>query len=218
MKYNFKAVEIPARMAHLTKDKRGYPVPVMVTHDTDGRPHFAINDEKTRQRVIELDLCSICGVKLLRGRWSVGGPASAMLKGGCYLDPPMHYECLEYAMKVCPYIAMPSYSGFGTPGATLDPAKAPGMMLAIDQSMFDERPDPFVAVMHVGQTYTKYEGHEWVQYIWPKQPYRQFEFWHHGEKMPFEEGRLAALAYLKEFKKHKNLSPEQTEDRPLLGS
>lgn len=34
-------VPIPPRMAHLPRDPRGYPIPVIVLVDDSGRPNFA---------------------------------------------------------------------------------------------------------------------------------------------------------------------------------
>ncbi len=193
----FQDVPIPDRMKHLRRDRRGYPIPQMVLIDTDGRPHFTINEEPTRQRLLREDRCSICGGKLLRGRWSVGGPASAFHENGAYLDPPMHYECCRYAMQVCPYLAMPSYTK-RIDDATLDLDKAPGLLTTIDPTMIENRPDPFVMVMHIGQDYTfwKWGG---VRYIKPKRPHRRYEFWSHGVELSQEEGMRRSEAYLKEM-------------------
>ncbi|MCV9964336.1 hypothetical protein OIU34_20830 [Pararhizobium sp. BT-229] len=105
-----KTVSIPERMRALPIDPRGYPVPVNVTRDRHGKPNFATNDETVRQTLFREDRCGICGEKLLRGRWSIGGPGSALHPDGAFLDPPMHYECAQYAVQVCPYLAMPTYS------------------------------------------------------------------------------------------------------------
>ena len=112
-------VPIPARMAHLDRDRRGYPIFFMAYRDQQGRPHFTINDERKRQIVIARDLCSICGAPLLRGRWFLGGDLSAFDANGAYIDPPMHDECVHYALRVCPYLASPSWSHY-VAGRTLD--------------------------------------------------------------------------------------------------
>ena len=36
---------------------------------------------------------------------------SAFHPDGAYIDPPLHYECMRYAMQVCPYLAAPRYAG-----------------------------------------------------------------------------------------------------------
>jgi hypothetical protein len=142
-------VPVPARMSHLKLDPRGYPIPVMVVIDDGGRPHFQINDEMTRQRIIAEDRCAICGSKLFRGRWFVGGPMSAFSERGSYIDPPLHRECAEYALMVCPYLAVPHYGReLGT--KTLKGRPLSGTAISADPTMIAGRPPYFVAVMAVG--------------------------------------------------------------------
>jgi hypothetical protein len=106
-------IPIPERMKHLGIDRRGYPIPWSVYRDPDGRPHFTIFNNVLRARGIRDDLCGICGTKLFRGRWFVGGPVSAFDPRGTYIDPPMHHECSSYALTVCPYLAAPNYMVWG---------------------------------------------------------------------------------------------------------
>lgn len=144
-------IDIPARMAHLKRDPRGYPIPHMVLIDDGGRPHFQINDESIRQQMIHDDRCAICGTKLFRGRWFVGGPLSAFSERGSYIDPPLHLECAEFALQVCPYLAAPHYGReIGTKtlkGRSIEG----GLRIAIDPTTIRDRPPFFVAVMAVGQ-------------------------------------------------------------------
>lgn len=164
-------------MQHLERDRRGYPIPFVVYRDKDDRPHFTINDEYKRQQVIRNDLCSICGQKLHRGRWSVGGPKSAFDKNGAYIDTPMHHECLTYALRTCPYLAMPSYVKRIDDRTLRD---TNGLVL-LDQTVDDQRPVFFVAVMHVHQHHIMNQG-GLVEYIFPIK-IRQYEFWRNGEQI-----------------------------------
>lgn len=202
------SIPIPDRMAHLPRDRRGLPIPVTVHRDEHGKPHFQINEEAHRQRVIAEDRCPICGGKLLRGRWLVGGPASAFHAHGAYIDPPMHTECLHFAMKVCPYLAAPSYAKL-LGKKTLAP-HAQNDVVETDEGMLDERPGVFVAVMATGQRLIRGEmdgtgggiamvrGMELVRYVKPRQPYSRVEYWRHGvqiseaEAAPFIAASLAA--------------------------
>jgi hypothetical protein len=167
-------IPIPERMKHLEKDHRGYPIPWIVLRDNDNKPHFTINDTIKVMRCREEDLCSICGIKLLRGRWFIGGPLSALHPHGAYIDPPLHHECMAFAAQVCPYIASPKYSG-RIDAKTINPAKAKGIIGFLDQTMIPERPDIFVAVMAISQTVTE-NG-----YLVPKRPYRKMEIWRDGK-------------------------------------
>jgi len=165
----------------------------MVYRDHAGRPHFTINDENKRQEIIQRDLCSICAQKLLRGRWFVGGPGSAFHERGAYLDPPMHDECVHYALRVCPYLAAPSY-GKRIDARTLDPDHPPTIL--IDPTLDPERPEQFVAVMATGQKFILGElvpGVPFVQFVKPKRPYLRVEWWCAGEQVePILSGVPAA--------------------------
>ncbi len=191
---SFQAVEVPQRMRKLPRDHRGYPIPAGVLRDEKGRPHFTINDENARQLHLKNDQCPICGDKLLRGRWSVGGPAAAFMENGVYIDPPMHFECFRYAVQVCPYLAAPHY-GKRLDDATLKAADVPDTLLLVDETMSPDRPDLFVAVMHVGQTY-KRDSWGRIHTIKPNRPYRNVEYWQNGIQLSTQEGEALAKAYV----------------------
>ncbi|MCS4088622.1 hypothetical protein [Rhizobium sp. BK176] len=192
---NLQHVAIPERMRSLPVDPRGYPVPVVVTRDRNGKPNFAANDESIRQTLFREDRCGICGGKLLRGRWSVGGPGSALHPDGAFLDPPMHYECARYAVQVCPYLAMPSYSKSVSKIAPMSygPSK---VGISYNPTVFSNRPDLFLLVMYVGQKLS-YDGQA-VRSLKPKRPFRTIEYWREGVWIADAEGRVAAERYLQE--------------------
>jgi len=190
-------VPIPARMRHLERDARGYAIPWTVFRDTSGRAHFTINDENRRQRVIREDRCPICLTKLLRGRWFVGGPASAFHAHGAYIDPPMHTECARYALQVCPYLAAPNYAK-----RLDDRTLAPGepVPLLLDPTMDPQRPPLFVAVMATGQRLIRedvdYAGTpvHLVRFLKPRRPYLRVEYWRDGCRLEVSKGEAEALA------------------------
>jgi hypothetical protein len=153
-------VPIPARMAHLPLDRRGYPIPWIVMRDATGRPHFTINDHNRVHQCGKFGLCGICGKPLgkylrshgdakppAKGAFFVGGPASFYHDRGAFLDPPLHRECAVYAMRVCPYIANPSY-GKRIDDATLKPEHMPAGMAVIQTAgnppSLDTRPQVFI--------------------------------------------------------------------------
>lgn len=166
-------IAIPDRMKHLDCDHRGYPIPFIVFRDSDNKPHFTINDQHKISRCRHSDLCPICGRELLRGRWFLGGPMSALHPRGAYIDPPLHHECMRFAVQTCPYLVNQKYTK-RIDGNTLDRSKAPDVITLIDPTLDPTRPKIFVAAMAVGQTYTE-NG-----YVVPKHPYRGLEFWRDG--------------------------------------
>ncbi len=199
-------VPVPDLMKHLLRDKRGYPIPANVEVDPDGTPHFAINPVSVRERLLREDRCSICGGKLLRGRWMVGGPASAFHPNGAYQDPPVHHECGRYALQVCPYLAMPSYTK-PVETKTLRQRTVPSISITFDPTLIKNRPDPFVMVMYVGQTYTRDRlGH--IATIKPKRPHRQYEFWSDGQQLGEQEGLESVARY---FEANKELLSDRSQ-------
>jgi hypothetical protein len=173
------AIPIPERMRHL-KVFNCMAVPWGVLVDADGTPQFAINLEEARELMIRADLCSICGHPLLRGRWFVGGPGSALHPRGAYIDMPMHTECKDYAMTACPYLAAPRY------GRAIGEIKAAQMkskpVLLIDRTMLPDRPPLFVAVFATGQRMVG-SNTGFDLYVRPKRPYLKVEYWRHGARL-----------------------------------
>ena len=191
-------IAVPDRMKHLERDPRGYPIPFIVFRDSDNKPHFTINDQHKGMRCRHNDLCPICGRELLRGRWFLGGPMSALHPRGAYIDPPLHHECMRFAVQTCPYLVNQKYTK-RIDGNTLDMAKAPGVLTLIDPTLDPTRPKIFVAAMAVGQTYTD-NG-----YVVPKHPYRGLEFWRDGVMEQKFERHEVAIAMKIAFDKFKTI-------------
>lgn len=167
------AVEIPRSMRTLERDRRGYPIPWIVLRDAQGNPHFTINDHA---RVVEAQrkkLCAITGRKLTNGAWFVGGMRCFLHPRGAFVDPPMCEEAARYALKVCPYLAAPSY-GRRIDDGTLQPgALTPDMAIVKDTAMSANRP----AVFCLGVT----EGYSLVPSGMPGQHYMRVTKWQHVE-------------------------------------
>lgn len=185
-------VLIPERMQALARDPRGYPIPFGLLIDPDGKAHFSLNDESKRLQILRRDLCSICGTKLFRGRWFVGGVLSAFHADGAFIDPPMHAECARYALQACPYLAAPRYAATGDIGrkqlaaAQKSIQQATGAnLIGVDRTLIPGRPadDVFVAIMATGQLIFDNLN------MRPKRPYSRVEFWRHGAQIPDAEGQ-----------------------------
>lgn len=182
-------------MRDLPKDRRGLPIPYIVLRDKDDRPHFTVNDTAKAMRCLAKDLCPICGKRLHRGRWFVGGPLSAFHPEGWYFDTPMHADCMRYALRVCPYLAAPKYVG-RLEDLMLDPEKLPDNVVALtDDTVIPERPELFVAVMSIGQE-TK-RGAAAHPYVRPKKRVR-YEYWRFGEQLSDADGFAIAQRILAE--------------------
>jgi hypothetical protein len=158
-------------MRRLERDPRGYPVPFFALRDDQGRPHFTVIDGAKQTLAMVRDLCAICGQPLLRCRWFVGGPMSAFHPLGDFGDGPMHAECANYALRVCPYLAVPNYAGL-IGARAIDPSNKARI---VSDDVEPDRPQIFVAALATGQTYTMF-GHSK-----PHRPYLRAQLWQRGE-------------------------------------
>jgi len=103
---------VPDRIARLPRDPRGFPIPWNVLRTEDGATaFFTVNDDRKAWRALREGLCPLCGERLGRWLWFVGGPRSAFDPSGYYIDLPGHRECMEFALRTCPYLAAPKYLG-----------------------------------------------------------------------------------------------------------
>ena len=93
-------IPIPERCADLPRWE-GWIIPFF-TQVTDGRPDFAVVDNRKVTKCLVHELCGICGKPLDRIMCFIGGELCAENK--VFSDPPMHEECARYAAKVCPFL------------------------------------------------------------------------------------------------------------------
>ncbi len=198
-------IPIPLRMRHLDLDHRGFPIFYIAQRDPNsGRAMFAVNDSLKQRECAEKDLCEICGTKLFRGRWFIGGPLSAFHPKGAYNDAAMHDECAHYSLNVCPWLAASNYERtIGEKQAE----KLPGT-LTHDPSdpLFKYRPPLFVAVMSIGHVNEMRPAGLYV--FKPNRPYRKVEFWVQGKQLSLEDGALMAREYMQQAiaRQHENVS------------
>lgn len=174
-------IMMPDRIARLPKDKRGYPIPWNVQIGKDDTPLFTVNDQEKHFEALLRQLCPICGERLGKWKWFVGGILSAFDPRGAYYDLPGHHECETFALQVCPYLSMPKYLGrIDLP----DPSKLPEGVTTKSITMIPERPEIFVAVAS-----DKFEVHSIrtdadMPVLRPARPYLAHEFWRHGVRLP----------------------------------
>jgi hypothetical protein len=187
---------MPDRVARLDRDKRGYPIPWNVLRNDNGFPFFTVNDDRRGWLALRGELCPICGERLGRFRYYVGGPLSAFHPNGWFLDLPGHYDCIRFALQTCPYIAAPKYLG------RVDVVHAeqlpPEARVLLDDTQIPERPEVFVALagsrVEIGEP--RGPGGALIPYTRPRPPYLGIEYWRHGrrlseiEAMPFLRAAL----------------------------
>lgn len=142
----WKEVPLPERMRNLPKDPRGYPIPANILQDDEGVYHFIINDENKRQEQIRLQRCAICDGALDGEFWFVGGPLSGLHPNGAYIDTAQHYECVTYALQVCPYLATRPYKR-PDPEKVASRVKSKNSVILVDPTMMPGQPELFILVM-----------------------------------------------------------------------
>ncbi|MCB2109331.1 MAG: hypothetical protein KDE14_16600 [Rhodobacteraceae bacterium] len=105
---NTYAKGLPERPDHIMRlpvDGRGYPVPYFASY-FDGKPDFRVID---RDKVIATatgKCCTICGGPLNGEAYFAVGPKALILT--CATDGPSHKDCIEYAIRTCPFILNPN--------------------------------------------------------------------------------------------------------------
>jgi hypothetical protein len=167
---------------------RGYPIPWNVLRGDDGTPFFTVSDDRKGWRAIREHLCPVCGGFLGRWMWLAGGPKSAFDPNGYYLDLPMHRECVEFALRTCPYLALPKYLGRID---VADPSKLPPeARILLDETMLPDRPEVFVAV--TCSRLTAVDRRPLLPYLRPAK-LLDWTYWRHGRQI--EE--IDAMPYLR---------------------
>jgi hypothetical protein len=98
-------VPMPARIARLPRNKVGYPIPWFVGEQPDGTFDIRIVDPAKHVEAVRSRLCWVCGHPLGAYVAFLVGPMCAInLISG---EPPSHRDCAEYAVRVCPFLAVP---------------------------------------------------------------------------------------------------------------
>ena len=171
---------IPDLMQRLPLDERGLPVPYVVFIDAQGRPRFQLNDSLKIETALHQQRCGICGQPMMaQQQWLVGGPASAFHPRGAYLGTPTHYECLHYALQMCPHLT-------GGRVKHLDAQRVKqtspfGSDIQVKDPTLDTRAVPFfVAVQISGYNLVRPNADQ--RYVVPSRPFLAVEYWRDGSQ------------------------------------
>lgn len=123
------------------------PIPWITYVAEDGRPDFRVHVESKRRRVEEDHLCQLCGERMGEEVVFVGLSAAMAAwgeTGPAFGEPPMHRECLDYALEVCPWLSGRDYADREYPGGTkvgARPGDARDLIIYTCED-FSTRPDP----------------------------------------------------------------------------
>jgi hypothetical protein len=100
---------IPQRISRLPVDKRGFPVPAFVQWIANDKgvpePHFPVMSAEHLAACVRFDKCWICGGQLGGFKCFVIGPMCVVNRVSA--EPPSHYDCAEFAVRNCPFMANP---------------------------------------------------------------------------------------------------------------
>src|SRR4051794_9809070 len=96
---------MPARIAKLAKDDRGYPITYIAAF-INGKADLGIQDYAKVLSCVREWRCHVCGEKL--GKLGYFIAYEPIAKRPRFLDPAIHKDCALYSLKVCPYLANPS--------------------------------------------------------------------------------------------------------------
>lgn len=179
-------------MRTLARDKRGYPIPFIVLRDKTGLPQFTINDVRRTEDCRTKRLCSICGKRFDRHQgkdetWFVGGSRCFLHERGAFVDPPVHLECAEYALRVCPFLAAPYYAK-RIDDAKLAPDGLPdGMALARADYMPPQLPERF----GLGLTLSFRYHDRGANSLYTVARWEYVEFWRAGQPIEAPESSLS---------------------------
>ena len=128
---------MPERLSRRPKDGRGFPTP-FISAQINGKHDFRVIDHAKWEEVVSGRLCQLCGEPISGPLYFIGGPACA--KNHIFFDPHMHRECAEYAIQVCPYLALPrfAYAAFIAPGE--------GQEIRTAEAVSKDRPERFCII------------------------------------------------------------------------
>lgn len=101
-------IRVPARVARLPRDSRGFPVPFIVKDRVNGAPvDFRDTDPVKRIHAIVDRLCGVCGGQLEGDLYLIAAPEC--VESRLFSFPGMHEECARFAMLACPYLSSADY-------------------------------------------------------------------------------------------------------------
>ncbi len=187
---NFKDVPLPKNMLNCEIDPRGLPVPFVVFSDEQGKFHFKVNDTNKQIKCIEKSLCHICGQELKDNTWMLGGPASAFDKNGSYIDGPIHRECGQYALQVCPYLAYNTYN------STMDLEKMQAQVsshILLHNPTVDQDRVPLFVLGKTNMTKWYVSGQGIGIICVPNKPFEALEFWDNGIQLTTHEEIISRM-------------------------
>ena len=126
-----------------------------------------------------------------------------------FTSPHAHEECARYAIQVCPFLAVPTYSRL-IEARTLKPETLHETALVHHDQITPSRPCFFVLARTSSIRLVEAGDGSGKKYILPRRPWKQVEFWKDGKTIGLSEARNIAEANA--------LSPDQLKWWPAPGA
>ena len=160
---------MPPRVARLPRDARGFPIPAG-NAVVAGVADFATLDMEKWAALLHRRACGICGETMFGPVYFIGGSLCA--RNRLFFDHPMHGACALYALKVCPYLALPNFMHRKTV------PQHEGFMTEVIPRASDQKPARFM----LGRT-RSYAGH-WhgADLLLRADPWLRVSWWHAGQE------------------------------------
>jgi hypothetical protein len=167
------SVPVPPRLQRRPTDSRGYPIPYTVLIDETGKPDFRVTDVHAWAMAVRLRFCALCGQPMGRHLAFVGGPLSHDSR--YFTDLPMHRDCAEYALQVCPFLAAPRFRY-----AAATPSETSGVKMTVNSAVDTTRPDAFFMGMTTGYAVVAGPGNT---HLAKANPWEEVTWWRQGERL-----------------------------------
>lgn len=114
---------MPAGIAALERDARGFPIPWFVSWPPDVKgPDFVRVDRNKVGTALRFRVCWVCGGNLPPAATFVLGPMCGVNRISS--EPPSCFECAEFTARVCPFLTRPMCQRVDHP----EKGKVPGMI------------------------------------------------------------------------------------------
>jgi len=167
------APHMPPRIAALPRH-RGLPVPAMVQYDIHGVPDFKVIDMAKWTALVRSRGCGICGAKMGARVWFVAGPKS--IEARIFTDLPMHEDCAEFALRTCPFLALPRFRYIQAL------VKVEGVQINVNEHVSTQRPDRFGLARSSGYRVVVIEGGSGIPML-QAAPFSEVQWWREGQRV-----------------------------------
>ena len=172
---SLRGLPLPRRMRALPVDVRGFPVPWFVMW-VDGAPDHRVVDFEKVVRALQEKRCFTCGDHLGRNLTFCLGMVSLITTVSA--EPPSHLECIEYALKGCPFLSRP-YAKRRVDGLPEGTADVQGFM--------DHHPQVMTA--YTTRSYEAHQGNPGI--LFTIGPMGSITWWTEGRRATHDECQAA---------------------------